>query len=217
MPTKSRFVIPREVRLQRDDERGRETVVPTLLVVDENALAQTRAQLPGLAVEGVDRIQLRRPCDSSELGPERFLELLALLRDCVALGIDVVWTGERCGEIDPHHLMHLPPPTAYPCSEAVLNAWRDFSFGTCFWRNGPGFAIVRDLRPGGPPTRLTLEADTYDAFIAGSRPVCIESLSERVRAALVDLAHERLVAIHDGWFLTLPYRIVKWPIPYVAI
>jgi hypothetical protein len=188
-----------------------------LLVVDDHAVARTRAQLTDLASDGVDRIELARPCDSSKLGPERFLDVLALLRDCVALGIDVGWAGERCGDIDPHHLMHLSPPTAFPCSEAVLRAWQEFSFGTCYWRNGPDFAIVRDLRPGGPPTRLTLEGDTYDAFIAGSRPTRIDDLSERVRATIVDLADERLIAIHDGWFLTLPYRIVKWPIPYVAI
>jgi hypothetical protein len=146
------------------------------------------------------------------------LDALRFVRDCVAVGITAGWTVADAGAVDPNELTHLCPPDAFPGHEQLLAAWHDFAFGVLYWRQGPGFAIVRDVRPAWESAYYTLECDgTLECFERLRTPTPIATLPEREREAYPSLREARLVLEIEGVALTLPYRIHKWPIPFLSV
>jgi hypothetical protein len=170
------------------------------------------AACAALAAAGVATVVLDAPVDLRD--PDA-LGALRFVRDAVACGIATRWTIAHGGGIDPSVLMHLSPPETFPGEEAKLALWREFAFGVLYWRRGSNFAIVRDVRPAWEPAYYTLESDgTLQSFERLALP---RTLAEEP-AEIVEAFREARFLIEIGdRALALPYRIRKWPVPFMAV
>ena len=169
--------------------------------------------------------------------PEATTRAVALLRDLTPTGRRVRWRGRVAGPIDLSLLHHLPPPTdldrdgtaatgsagdgsagdagAADIGQAV-EAWvRSHGFGSCYYRMGPGFLQVKDARDPARPVRTVLDdAELIETFTTCLTPTPARHLDA---AALGDLVRRRLVLLADGVAVTLPYRLTRWPVPFLAV
>lgn len=172
---------------------------------------------------GTRHVTLDGPVDLAD--PESAADTvrtLVLIRDLTAFGIPVGWTvrlpeGLQLLQL-PFLLGHLHPPSqvlgsAHASDTAGLWA-RRFHLGMCFWRHGPGFIEVRDLRSS-PRVRLVIDDP--------GRLAAVEVLSRGAHAAQVpgdvmdDFTAGRLVhrvGQHAWW---VPYRIRRWPSPPMIV
>ena len=140
------------------------------------------------------------------------------MRDALAAGITVEWTVCDPGPVRADALMHLPPPAAFPGFEHELERWRDFTFGVFYWRRGPGFVIVQDVRPGFDAAQYCIDDEAcLAAFTELQQPVLAAHARRTHGEALEMLASAAMLLEVGGWVMALPYRIVTWPIPYSAI
>jgi len=174
----------------------------------------TREACARLAGDGVARIILAEPID---LGDPRALAAIRLIRDCVAVGIAVDWRVACAGAVDPAELMHLWPPAELPGFEPLLASWRDFAFGVLYWRSGPGFAMIRDIRPAFDPAWYELEDGASLEVFGRLREPQPTSVCEQFGTAFSDLRDARLVLTIGDACLGLPYRIHKWPVPFLSV
>jgi hypothetical protein len=135
---------------------------------------------------------------------------LAWLRDQLGRGTVVDWSGDIPATIDTTELHHLPPPRE--TGDPRVDAWRAaFRPGLCYYRNGPGFLEVRDLRRPGDAVRMTITDERLTkAFRRCAEPV---HFSELDQAVLSILSAEHLVLRVADLVLTAPYRMARWPIP----
>ncbi|MBV9822539.1 MAG: hypothetical protein JO144_09900 [Actinobacteria bacterium] len=146
-------------------------------------------------------------------GAPEFAAHVRLLQDCSSLGLRVSWHAELPPDYPFAELGHLPPPRTGPAESPELRRWRQgWRYGLFYWRQGPGFVVVKDARPLMPMQRIVL--DTPGELAA------FEAASSGTPAASPDL--EALVAVgivlrHDGALMSLPYQVVEWPTPYMAI
>jgi hypothetical protein len=167
-----------------------------------------------LAAQGVARIVLSQPLD---LGDPQALDAIRLIRDCVAVGVGVDWSVSSTGAVDPVELMHLCPPASFPGFEPLLDSWRDFSFGVLYWRRGPDFAVVRDIRPAFEPAWYELEDPaSMELFGRLCEPQPVAECA-RFGTAFDELRAARLVLTIGDVCLALPYRIHKWPVPFLSV
>jgi Family of unknown function (DUF5825) len=186
----------------------------TLTLLWPSALPDT-ALCAALANDGVSEVFLDGPVDLRDAGA---LEAIRFVRDCVAVGVQVRWSVSDPGGIDPASLTHLWPPDAFPGHDELLALWREFAFGVLFWRRGPSFAVVRDVRPAWSAAFYTLERDgTLQCFERLRVPTAVAQLPEDEREALESLREARLVLEIGAAAVALPYRIHKWPIPFMSV
>ncbi len=147
----------------------------------------------------------------------RSLDFLLSLRESVAISRPVRWElGRFCLSYDLESLTSLAPPMG--STDGSLDWRKAHRYGQLYWRSGPGFVLVKDSRPFNGLRRFVVDEPEYLGLFQTSsqvRPVASLSISERL--ALDDLRRESLAIVVDGYFLMLPYRIRKWPIPYLAI
>lgn len=168
-----------------------------------------------LAADGLAEVRLAQDVDLREAAA---LDALRFVRDCVAVGVTVCWSVAHPGAVDARWLTHLSPPDAFPGYDDVLAAWRDFAFGVLFWRRGPSFAIVRDVRPAWEPALYTLEEDgTLECFERLAVPATLAAIPANEAEGYANLHEARLVLEIAGVALALPYRIHKWPIPFMSV
>lgn len=143
---------------------------------------------------------------------------LRLLRDVTSHGIRLDWTLAGRPKVPLHTYVHLLPPTAGTNSEASLAAteWAaGFRYGLYYYRLGPDFVSVKDVRPGVEGRRLTI-ADGFDHFLAIARALSSDELSDDAMDALRDAIDADLALEVDGRVLLLPYRMRHWPVPYTG-
>ena len=154
-----------------------------------------------------------------ELGgdPEATLRAVARLREVALLGPQVSWRGRLTGAIDIALLCHLPPPEALEHGDA--EGWRaTYRYGSCYYRRGPGFIEIKDARD--PSTVLRSMLDTPDmvgAFTACLAPVVVAGLPEAQREIIARLTDRGLVLTAGGRAVALPYRMSKWPVPFLSV
>ncbi|MFI5686504.1 DUF5825 family protein [Streptomyces sp. NPDC051636] len=153
-------------------------------------------------------------------GGRETAEAVRFLRECQGLGLTVAW--EAAGAEIPYdvrHLRHLPPPGEHPGEADELRDWRaGHSHGLLYHRRGPDFVTVLDRRQPGSAARLTLDhPDLVAAFRTLLEPTPLAALDSARRTATDLLAAERLALITEGWAVTLPPRIRRWPVPCTAI
>lgn len=180
--------------------------------------------MTGLSVTVPHRVTGRRAEVTEPLrlgaGGRETAEAVRFLRECQGLGLTVAWeaagTQFRC---DVRHLSHLPPPAERPGERPELAEWRArHRHGLLYHRRGPDFVTVLDRREPGGAARLTLDHPAlFAAFHALLEPTPLGELSPAERAATDLLAAERLVLVTDGWAVTLPPRIRRWPVPCTAV
>jgi Family of unknown function (DUF5825) len=136
------------------------------------------------------------------------LASVRLLRDAVARGIAVTWHGSLDFGGDPALLYHLPPPA---CGHDPH--WKaTFRYGLCHYRVGPGFVVVIDRRRGSAVPTVIDDPDEMALLdgLAAPAPAPDGPAFDR-------LLRRGLVLEHNGAALTVPHRLLYWPIPCTAI
>ena len=173
--------------------------------------------LARLVAARIFHLTIATPLALDATNAKRSLEFLRFNRDCLSFGIHLDWTGTVEDTLDSARLSHLVPPRVSD-DDARQATWaRDHSYGRCYWRNGPGFVLIKDTRAGGEPARFVLdEPDTVALFRALASPKRADETNANPRdlSALLD---EGLVLSLDGWLLALPSRMRRWPIPALAL
>jgi len=149
------------------------------------------------------------------------LDELRRLRDAAAIGAAPEWAVASEPTIDTRLLHHLPPPsTSQSTSGAVppwLAEWRAaYRFGLLSLRRGPGFAVVRDHRAIAAAQRLVLDERALAVLDAHATPAPVAA-TPLADAAATDMVELHLLLVAGGLALTLPYRLVRWPIPATAV
>ncbi|MEU3981152.1 DUF5825 family protein [Streptomyces sp. NPDC026672] len=178
-------------------------------------------RVSGRLVEVTDPLDLAR-------GGRGTAVAVAFLRECEGLGLRVRWrpAGPPPAEPPPAGppydvglLRHLPPPTELPGERAGSADWRaGHTPGLLYHRRGPDFISVLDRREPGATARYTLDhPDLRAAFHTLLAPTRLDTLPSRHREAAALLAAERLALVTDGWAVTLPPRVRRWPVPCTAI
>ncbi len=147
-------------------------------------------------------------------------EFVAFLRDSATRMTTVDWHGASAEAVDTTVLHHLAPPTDLgPGSDEIVARWHArHRFGTCYYRRGPGFILVKDIRVAASAARYTLDDPVLVAtFLHCQAPTSVASLTAGQREAIDLLEAERLLLRIDDVVVGLPVRMLAWPIPYTAI
>lgn len=146
------------------------------------------------------------------------LLFLRTLKFCTARGIDVRWKLKRFKGDSIEYLNHLWPPQCSNMPSEIENYWRFvYRFGACYWRNGGDFLEVIDKRnPNNQSQHIIDEVKMLKVFRAGVNLGCLKDFEgdDEVFKILKDVG---LIITDKVFFLTLPYRIAEWPVPYRSI
>jgi len=148
--------------------------------------------------------------------PQRPLEFLAWLRDTHTEATEVSWHAVAAPGVDATPLYHLPPPAG---GADAFDQWRAAHRpGMCYYRVGPGFVQVKDVRQAETAARFLLDdAATVAAFTRCLRPGRLTDLAPDERAAAQLLVDERLLLRWGDWVMTLPSRMRRWPVPSESV
>lgn len=149
--------------------------------------------------------------------PQRTVGFIAWLRDQHSQTTDVAWRAVVDPRIDAALLYHLPPPLPAVdggSPEWLARWWAAHRPAMCYYRVGPGFIQIKDVRQATSAARFVLdEPELVDAFTVCLRPRRLDALAERQRHAVLALNVERLVLRVGDWVTTLPTRMRRWPVP----
>jgi hypothetical protein len=177
-------------------------------------LEQVRlAETAGAAIVITQPVRFGRDLDSD-------LRHLQWLRDATSHAIRLTWTLNGEPLLDHRDYSHLVPPSASaaPGSVAEVARWREeFSYGTFYYRVGPGFVTVKDVRPGGEHARMTISGTDAERFIQLARSSQRHADDALLEAALEALADAGLARYSKTAQAVLPFRIRHWPVPFLAI
>ncbi|MFF4490316.1 DUF5825 family protein [Streptomyces sp. NPDC001544] len=155
-----------------------------------------------------------------DAGGRESAEAVRFLRECQGRGLTVAWeAADTQLPYDIRNLRHLPPPARRRDEPEELTAWRaGHRHGLLYHRRGPDFVSVLDRREPGAAARITLDHPAlFAAFHTLLEPTPLGELSPAERTATDLLAAERLALVTDGWAVTLPPRIRRWPVPCTAV
>jgi Family of unknown function (DUF5825) len=147
------------------------------------------------------------------------LALLHLLREATSHAVRLRWTLAGVPSLPLRTHIHLIPPIGGAGDAAAAHAreWAaGYRYGACYYREGPGFVTIKDVRPGGEPVRMTIR-DGAGHFLAMSRARDESDLAAQTAALLGTAEQAGLLIRHSGRLLILPYQIRHWPVPCVAI
>jgi hypothetical protein len=145
------------------------------------------------------------------------LEFIAWLRDQQTAAVDVVWSADIDPRLDVALLFHLFPPEPDASIEEPdeVRRWRTaYRPGLCYYRLGPGFIQVKDLRQAETAARLLLdEPPLVNAFTRSLQPSELDDFEPVERKAVEALLAERLLLRIGDRVVTLPNRMRRWPVP----
>ena len=146
---------------------------------------------------------------------------VALLREGQSSGMAVQWRAVRRGAFELSALRHLPPPQSLDgaSQDTELASWRDgHAYGRYYFRIGPGFVHVKDVRTPSDAVRLVLaEPGVRDTFLRCLRPTRVATLPDSERAAVSELVAEGLVLRVGELAVTVVPRMRRWPVPAGAV
>jgi hypothetical protein len=175
---------------------------------------------PGaLTEEGCERLVLAEPVGLGA-DDEFDVRFLWLLREAVSRSLRVEWTAGGPLPFDDAAVCHIPPPRAERGGGAdgdrSGDRWRSrYRFGLCYYRVGPAFVLLRDVRDSGEGARYRLEEPAAVAAWPGlEAPVRLTSADKGVRELAALLEAERLVLRRGEWATLLPFRMRHWPVPF---
>jgi hypothetical protein len=144
------------------------------------------------------------------------LGAVAALRDAFGTGRVLNWRVEAMPRTVVPLLWHLPPPgNAAP----DFAEWRSvFRPGLCYYRRGPGFVQVKDVRDPEEAGSFTIdEPHVLRAFLRCLRPTALTDLDALERDAAEALLDERLLLRAADQVVVLPYRMRRWPVPAMGL
>jgi hypothetical protein len=147
---------------------------------------------------------------------QQSLNLICQLRDRMAEGVIMKWRGELLELIDVTALCHLPPPSG---KGRAVDEWRSrFRPGLCYFRKGPGFIQIKDVRDPAASASLILDdRPLIDAFTRCLCPTPLAALEPAEKASVDALRAEGLLLQIDDHVTTLPYRMSQWPVPATPV
>jgi ribosomal peptide maturation radical SAM protein 1 len=182
----------------------------------------TAQQLERLVARGVVEVRVPWEMEIGEGNAEGSVHFLRFLRDCTAWRVRVRWSGNVSAPVRVKALQHLEPPESGLQPDA-LRAWHEaHAYGVSYWRSGPGFAFIKDSRPGPDAVaRFTLDdGPLREVFSRLDTPRRVQDLVGDVpmaNEALEGLLEEELVLKLGDWAVTLPYQLRRWPIPFSVV
>lgn len=152
--------------------------------------------------------------------PESLAMTAARLRDRLSTGVVEHWTGPIPADVDTRPLHHLPPPApgadgGQASGDPRIRNWQaTFRPALCYYRVGPGFIQVKDIRDPATASRVTIsQQPLIDAIMDCERPVRLAGQDRRRGAALDFLLAECLLLRFGDLVTTAPYRMRRWPLP----
>ncbi|UFQ20003.1 MULTISPECIES: DUF5825 family protein [Streptomyces] len=142
-------------------------------------------------------------------------------RQCASHQVGVDWSCPPAADLTGPALHHLPPPAAPNHAKAPdpHDTWRQrHRYGLCYFRRGPGCVSVKDSRAPDATAHFTLDdPGLRTGFLHALTPRPAHHLTPRQREAARLLVHENLLWQSPGGHLvTLPTRMLRWPIPATA-
>ncbi|WP_242883636.1 DUF5825 family protein [Actinomadura litoris] len=138
--------------------------------------------------------------------------LIAFLVRVTSFQLPLEWGGP-VADLPCGLLFHLTPPAF---GDEVAGKWRAaHRYGQCYWRRGPGFAAVQDLREDPGAHFVIHEPGLLALFHRLADPVEVAGLGADDRAHLRDLLDARLAVELGGVAVGLPYRLRRWPAPVI--
>jgi hypothetical protein len=182
-------------------------------------LAELTASAPAeVAAAGYERVVIEEPVRAGASIDED-LRLLRFLREATSHTLRLDWVLAGRPLVEPRNLAHLVPPARGIGPDAVecALAWRAaYRYGTFHYRRGPGFVTVKDVRPDGPTSHLTVDGASAAQFLALAEATTLAELDEAATEALADAVEYGLAVRGRNTVLLLPFRMRHWPVPYVA-
>jgi hypothetical protein len=189
-------------------ERGRTVILPDL----------TASAPAEIAAEGYQRVVIEEPVPAGE-NIDEDVRLLRFLREATSHTLRLDWTLAGTPLVEPRNLTHLVPPTrgVGPAAAECVAAWRDaYRYGNFYYRRGPGFVTVKDVRPDGETVHLTIEDESAEQFAVLADAIAVAELDAAGIDALGDAVEYGLAVRGVETLLLLPFRMRRWPVPYVA-
>lgn len=152
-----------------------------------------------------------RPVDWDD--PEAAAGAVAWLRDSLSEGELPRWRAVGLPAAQVPLLVHLPPPESGGDEHA---RWRSaFRRGLCYFRRGPGFVQVKDVRDPTSSAGFVLDVpEVIEVFLRCLRPTPATGVDADAAEVLL---HERLLLRVGDQLVTLPYRMRRWPVPAMAV
>ncbi|MDF5754395.1 DUF5825 family protein [Spongiactinospora sp. TRM90649] len=140
-------------------------------------------------------------------------DAVAWLRDGLSDGDTPRWRVAGLPEAQVPLLLHLPPPES---ADGPHDRWRSgFRLGLCYYRRGPGFVQVKDVREPERSASFVLDVpELVEVFLRCLRPTRAADVDPDAAGALLD---ERLLLRLGDRLVTLPYHMRRWPVPAMAV
>jgi ribosomal peptide maturation radical SAM protein 1 len=197
--------------------------VQAVSVVLQGQGAQTwpsERQIARLAARGVEEVQVPWEVEISDQQAAQSIQFLRFLRDCTAHRVNVKWRGKVGDQARPQSFHHLLPPSVEGSPPEALQAWgKNHAYGQLYWRLGPNFLTIKDMRAG-REARFTLDdGPLRDVFTKVLVPQPWDALKgdPEHQEVLESLMEEELVVRLGDWVVALPYQLQHWPIPASAV
>lgn len=151
--------------------------------------------------------------------PAEDLDLLRYLREVTSHAVRLRWRLAGVPLFPLHTHVHLVAPCGGVDADAAGYALRwtaGYRYGSFFYRQGPGFVLLKDVRPDSEDARLTID-EGAEHFLAMAGARTVHDLEPAARD-LVDTVEEAGLLLRvDDRILVLPYRMRHWPVPYLAV
>lgn len=151
--------------------------------------------------------------------PAGDLALLRYLRDATSHAVRLRWRlgGLPCFPLHTHVHVVAPDGGVDDDTTAYAASWRaSYRYGSFFYRRGPGFVTVKDVRPESEPARFTID-EGADHFLAMAGAHTLDDLAPQAQELVDTVAEVGLLLRVDRRLLVLPYRMRHWPVPYLAV
>ncbi|BCL17848.1 DUF5825 family protein [Micromonospora sagamiensis] len=151
--------------------------------------------------------------------PGEDLALLRYLRDVTSHAVRLRWrlAGLPCFPLHTHVHLVAPSGGVDADSTAHATAWAaDYRYGSFFYRRGPGFVAIKDVRPESEDARLTID-EGAEHFLAMAEAHTLADLEPAAQELVDTVSGAGLLLRVDQRLLVLPYRLRHWPVPYLAI
>jgi Family of unknown function (DUF5825) len=152
------------------------------------------------------------------------IRLVGFLRESASRLLRLRWRLSVPPGVDLSLLVHLPPPLAPPADASgpaadYARAWRaGYGFGHCYYRLGPDFVSIVDVRDPGSAARFVLDGQApCEAFCQLDGPVFLPGAPALTVELAGQLEEAGLLVRRDDWATLLPFRLSRWPVPCTAV
>lgn len=182
-------------------------------------LAAAELDVAALALDGVRSLRVEGAPALDDQHAAATVALVRLLREAASVGLPVEWSGAFGTGLDLTALVHLAPPAPSGDEAPEISRWRErHRPGLCYYRLGPGFVFVKDVRGAGDGARFRVDLDDPAATLGAVEAVVDVSTADASTLESLDaLDREHLVLKLGGHATLLPYRMRRWPVPALAV